>query len=162
MIMSWFREFFKLAGMLFHRIKTDGVLDPITMRHFPFKKYEFMMWCDNLISRSKEFLMTKDEEQHEKIHLWQAMSNYEKWYQYYWHYYWEWTKVLFKSGLSFRTAYACNPFEMEAKGNESLSLYNVGTNTWKKYRIKNPRTTYKCNRMRWKLFCQQIAKEVSR
>ena len=110
--MSWFREFFKLAGMLFHRIKTDGVLDPITMRHFPFKKYEFMMWCDNLISRSKEFLMTKDEEQHEKIHLWQAMSNYEKWYQYYWHYYWEWTKVLFKSGLSFRTAYACNPFEV--------------------------------------------------
>ena len=132
------------------------------MRYFPFKKYEFMMWCDNPISRSKEFRMTKDEDQHEKCHLWQAITNYDWWYQYYWHYYWEWTKVLFKSGLSFRTAYACNPFEVEAKGNESLSLYNVGTNTWKKYRIKNPRTTYKCNRMRWKLFCQQIAKEVSR
>ena len=160
--MTYLKELFCLTKMLFHRIRTDGKLDQITMRYFPFKKYEFMMWCDNLISRSKEFLMTKDEEQHEKCHLWQAMSNYEKWYQYYWHYCWEWTKVLFKSGLSFRTAYACNPFEVEAKGNESLSLYNVGTNTWKKYRIKNPRTTYKCNRMRWKLFCQQIAKEVSR
>ena len=158
--MSLISEFFSLASMLFHKVRTDGKLDPITMRHFPFKKYEFMMWCDNLISRSKEFLMTKDEEQHEKCHLWQAITNYDWWYQYYWHYYWEWTKVFFKSGLSFRTAYACNPFEVEAKGNESLNLYNIGTNTWKKYRIKNPRTTYKCNRMQWKLFCQELAKEV--
>ena len=158
--MSWIREFFILAGMLFHRVRTDGVLDPIVMRHFPFKGYEYMMWCDNLISRSKEFLMTKDEKQHEKIHLWQAMANYEKWYQYYWHYYWEWTKVLFKSGFSVRAAYACNPFEVEAKGNECLSSFEVGTNTWKKYRIKHPRSIYKCNRMQWKLFCQKIAKEV--
>lgn len=158
--MTYLKELFSLTKMLFHRIRTDGKLDHITMRHFPFKRYEYMMWCDNLITRNKEFIISKSAERHEKIHLWQAMANYDKWYQYYLRYVLEWAKVLFKSGLSFRTAYACNPFEMEAKGNEDLDEYSVGTNTWKKYRIKNPRTTYKCNRMQWELFCQALAKEV--
>ena len=158
--MGFIAEFFSLASMLFHKIRTDGVLDPIIMKHFPFKGYEYMMWCDNLITRSKEFIISKSAERHEKLHLWQAISNYDKWYQYYWHYYWEWTKVFFRSRFSVNAAYACNPFEVEAKGNESLNLYSIGTNTWKKYRIKSPRSTYKRNRKQWKQYCQQIAKEV--
>lgn len=149
-----------MAGMLFHRVRTDGALEPVTMKHFPFRCYKYMMWCDRLVTRMKSLAMTEEDARHEGSHLLQAMFNYEKWYQYYLRYVWEWTKVLFRSGFSLRTAYKCNPFEMEAVGNESPTACGIGRNTWKRYRIKHPRSAYRRNRRRWKLFCQEIAKEV--
>ena len=95
------KELWQLIKMLFS--SKPGDFDTpklLSMKHYPFKGYRFMMWCGRMIYRieNKEniekYMQTyagKESMTHETIHLRQAQA-VGSWVKYYWRYFVEWIK----------------------------------------------------------------------
>jgi len=72
---------------------------------------------------------------HEMIHVKQAVSTNNSWWEFYVLYIWYWLKAIFR-GFTF--AYKMNPFEMEAYANENdlnyIATHSGGAVRWKVYK----------------------------
>ena len=164
--MNAIKEFFKLAKMLFKDKPSDhDKVELISMDHFPFKGYLFMMWCGKVIYRSEkegtihQYVNTKKGKEsinHETIHLYQAKDK-KTWIKYYLKYIQEWLKgnpITHPSS----SAYYTIPYEMEAYANESNFNY-LETRTKdsvNKYDIKDRKKTYKAHRNDWKQYIKTL------
>lgn len=82
----------------------------LPMKHYPFKRYRFMMWCGRMIYRAENkenidrYMQTyagKESMTHETIHLRQAQV-IGSWVKYYWRYFVEWVKETLSAILRVR------------------------------------------------------------
>ena len=113
------KELFQLIKMLFQPIPQGKTVGTIIMKHFPFSKFNAMMWCGHIIVREEhQDTITGTTITHETIHLCQARVC-GSWVKYYLSYFWNWIKhnpFVFSS-------YFLNKYESEAFANESNSCY---------------------------------------
>lgn len=115
--MSFISEVFTLYKMMRGSIDTNEV-KPYPMKHFPFKKYKYMMWCANIIYReSRPYDANLDDisKNHETIHLFQAKDDKGSWFKYYASYVWQYIKHIF---VKHNGAYYINKYEVEAYAKE--------------------------------------------
>lgn len=138
-------EVIKLISMLFKTSPRDqDKLELMSMKHFPFKGYKYMMWCGKLIYRGTEVPVVSEESNtHETIHLMQAKVK-GSWVKYYWSYFVEWLKgnpIIHPSS----SAYYTIPYEMEAyayQGNPDYVNNYDGSNLVY-FKISNRKRVYK-------------------
>ena len=143
------KELWQLIKMLFSSKPGDfDTPELLPMKHYPFKRYRFMMWCGRMIYRAENkenidrYMQTyagKESMTHETIHLRQAQV-IGSWVKYYWRYFVEWVKgnpICHPAS----SAYYTISYEMEAYANESNLDYPVnydGSNL-SRYKIKGGR-----------------------
>lgn len=144
------KEFWYLVKLLF--TKQSNQLEVVKMKHFPFKGYSAMSWCGKIITRKDNIGTTTRN--HERIHLEQALF-FNNWIHYYIIYLWYWIIGL-PIIYPFRSAYYTIPFEVEAYANEYIYDYHPTKNSWKKYKIKNRKKTFRKNKNNWKSFCKSL------
>ena len=117
------------------------------MKYFPFDGYSYMSWCGNIIYKKDRYAnINSISLRHETIHKFQAGKNYSRWYRYYLKYLWYW---IIGNPFS-RSSYYTIPFEIEAYANEDNLDYEVTKDSYKKYIIKDRKSTYNKNRKTWK------------
>lgn len=150
--MSWFKEVWMLAKMLFHRTSEQKKVELLVTKHFPFKGYKCMMWCGRVVAR-EQLELSSATKRHEMIHLRQARL-YSHWWKYYLRYVWEWIKGNPLSHPSC-SAYYTIPFEMEAYGNEHKLIYMPTKESLKRYTIKKRKAIYRENRKNWRSYCKK-------
>ena len=143
------KELWQLIKVLFS--SKPGDFDTprlLSMKHYPFKGYRFMMRCGRMIYRieNKEniekYMQTyagKESMTHETIHLRQAQA-VGSWVKYYWRYFVEWIKgnpICHPAS----SAYYTISYEMEAYANEDNPDYpvNYDRNNLSRYKIKGGR-----------------------
>lgn len=162
-------ELVTLIKMLFREKPNDvGNVNIISMKHYPWKGYRFMMWCGNIIYRKDkeqeitEYLKTesgKNSIRHETAHLKQAqLHGKNSWIRYYWKYFIEWVKgnpIIHPS----ESAYYTIPFEVEAyaleENQDAIDNYD-STLLKSKYTLKNRKQVYRDNRFNWKEFVKSL------
>ena len=167
------KEIWKLIKMLFRNkpssIYTTGHLNIITMKHFPFSDYRYMMWCGNIITREEKskvierFMNTyrgKVGYHHECIHAIQAETEHgDNWVRFYFSYMWHWLKSnpFIKP---YNGAYYTNRYEVEAYANEENFSYLKQYNRLQlrtKYTIKNARKIFnKLGVLEWKKYIKRL------
>lgn len=146
-------ELFCLAKQLFNKIDLSQGSKLIKMKYFPFDGYSYMSWCGNIIYKKDRYAnINSISLRHETIHKFQAGKNYSRWYRYYLKYLWYW---IIGNPFS-RSSYYTIPFEIEAYANEDNLDYEVTKDSYKKYIIKDRKSTYNKNRKTWKQFIKTI------
>lgn len=150
-----FGELFWMIKKLFNEVKYQETCIIKQMKYFPFKKFSAMNWCGYLLTRKDK---VKDSTvRHEDFHLKQEITNFEekKHIRYYISYYWEYLKG-FTLLNPMSSAYYTNPYEMEAYANQDNPNYKVTKGSYKRYRIKNRRKTYKKYKDNWIAYVKQL------
>ena len=150
------KELWTLTKLLFSTRPSDHLgkdLEVMTMKHFPFKGYKWLMWCGRMISRADNAekiqaeMMTKKFQvsmNHEKIHLMQAVVCGDSWVKYYLRYLWEWLRRGFLAPMS--ANYYISRYESEACANEEDTGYCAdydGRNLRGKYSIRKAKKLYR-------------------
>lgn len=120
------QELWTLIKLLFSSKPSEtNEVTLMSMSHFPFKGFSYMMWCGKMVyrkdtyeTRRKEWVSKayKVKKNHETIHLMQAKMC-GSWTKYYLKYLWEWLKGNPLIAPS-KSAYYTIPFEVEAYANE--------------------------------------------
>ena len=164
--MNAIKEFFKLAKMLFTSRPSDqDEVELMSMTHFPFSGYAFMMWCGKMVYRAENediidaYMETekgKVSKNHENIHLQQAKDK-GSWIKYYLSYLKEWLKgnpITHPAS----SAYYTIPYEMEAYANaDNLDYLSTRTaEDLNKYKIKDRKQTYRANRNDWYTYLKTL------
>lgn len=162
-------ELITLIKMLFAS-KPSDIFEPelITMKHFPWWDYTFMMWCGrviyrkdkkDIIERFMQMSSGKRVKRHETIHLRQAENQAaNSWVRYYWHYFIEWMKgnpIIHPAS----SAYYTIPYEVEAyalEETEGAELYYDMDMLKSKYTLKNRKQTYRDHRENWKDYVKTL------
>lgn len=156
-MITWFKELFTLAKMLFKRTNEYTEVDLVKTNNFPFKGYSYMAWCGKVITRKNiEWGDVPEYIQNEELgHLKQA-SFYKYWFQYYLVYVWEWIKgnPIINPASS---AYYTVPFEVQAKANRHNKEYDYNKDDLKQiYTLKNRKQLYRTYRDNWVEFCKSL------
>lgn len=141
------KELWILAKLLFATRPSDYLyrdLEVITMKHFPFKGYKCLSWCGRIIKREGTLPMKRNDLNHEKIHVMQAMLCNDSWVRYYLSYLWQWLKHGITSPVS--ANYYINKYECEAYANEEnyeKYIDVMSDYTLSKYNIKHAKKLYR-------------------
>lgn len=146
------KELIILVKLLFASKPTDvNEVAMLSMNHFPFSGYLYMMWCGHLIYRAEnqnklESIWKSERHKidmnHENIHLWRAQQK-KSWVSFYLNYLWEWIK----GGAFFcKSSYYTIPDEVEAYAQEDNLDYICDENLENikdKYTLKNRNKLWK-------------------
>ena len=119
--MKLISELFFLICKLFTKVKPNEQIKLKQMKHFPFKRYKYLMWCGYAIYREdKPHLAEIDKRSrtHETIHYLQALDK-KFWIVFYASYLWKWIKHNPFSNLS----YIKSRYELEAYAKEDDETY---------------------------------------
>ena len=153
------KELWLLIKLLFTPL-TDK-LELISLKHFPFKGYLFMMWCGKMIYRQENETKVLDNlrtqkglrsTRHETIHLMQAKDR-GSWIKFYLIYLWEWIKgnpLIHPS----QSAYYTIPFEVQAYALEDTP--ERYTKDLSPYTIKGRKKFYKQHRDNFREFVKTL------
>ena len=153
------KELWFLIKLLFTPI-TDK-LELVSLKHFPFKGYLFMMWCGKMIYRKDNETKVLDHLRtqkglrsirHETIHLMQA-KDIGSWIKFYLIYVWEWIKgnpLLHPA----QSAYYTIPFEVQAYALEDTP--ERYTNNLAPYTINGRKKFYKQHRNNFREFVKTL------
>lgn len=144
-----------MIKQLFNKIEYTETCTIKKMKYFPFQEYLAMSWCGYLLTRKDK--VNESTLRHENIHLKQEIANYlnKKHIRYYLSYLQEYLKG-FTLLYPMSSAYYTNPYEMEAYANSQNSNYIVIKDSYKRYKIKNRRTTYKKYKNNWIAYVKQL------
>ena len=160
------KELWQLIKMLFS--SKPGDFDTpklLSMKHYPFKGYRFMMWCGRMIYRieNKEniekYMQTyagKESMTHETIHLRQAQA-VGSWVKYYWRYFVECIKGN-PSCHPASSAYYTIPYEIAAYANQGNPDYlkNYTDDSFTRYKLKHRKRIYKEHQKDWMVYIRTL------